>query len=371
MKEITFFIGNGFTKAIAQTAPTGTEFFSKAFDLHDEFIQDERIQKVKEFIDDIYYQTAQNKYPNIEDVLSLIDYVIQNKDSLSRSYFFEDVVEIKNNLIYLISKVIKDTISKSEVTKTKPSRDFVEKIYALSKNNCHISIISTNYDIILDNSLLEKGRSCNYEIRLRSSIYLDPRHEKTVKVQGKPSWEYQRLTNGTINQGEIALLKIHGSLNWFYCPKCQEIDIAIPSNETKELLADQSRFICENIYCTSNYEPLIVTPTMLKVYDNPFLQKLWTESENKISNADQLVFIGYSLPEADYHIRSLLIKGLAKNNKNPKIVVIDKKMKNEEDATSIKKVEERYMTLFGTDRIAFRPIGLESFLQTWDEFFDF
>jgi hypothetical protein len=42
-KDIVFFIGAGFTKAIAETAPTGVEFLSKAFDPDGMFFSDEKI----------------------------------------------------------------------------------------------------------------------------------------------------------------------------------------------------------------------------------------------------------------------------------------------------------------------------------------
>jgi len=76
---------------------------------------------------------------------------------------------------------------------------------------------------------------------------------------------------GVINKGDIPLLKIHDSLNWFYSPKCNELDIAVGQKGVVRLAEDQNKYLCVNEYCTSNYESLLVTPTMLKVYDNLFL----------------------------------------------------------------------------------------------------
>jgi NAD-dependent SIR2 family protein deacetylase len=377
-KNIVFFIGAGFTKAIANTAPTGAQFLSKAFNPNKNFINDIRIQKVKEFIDEIYYPITvsnnldiQDIIPTIEDILSLIDYSIQNKETLYNKYLYEDIIEIRNNLIYLIGKVIKDTIEQDSEIKLYQSDELIEKIKKLIDSKNNTSIISTNYDIILDNSLIRICKSCNYGFRLRNNIHWDPNPDQsTKKVHGQISYNYfdkNKNYSGSLNKGQIDLLKIHGSLNWFYCPKCKEIDITIFRKGTIDLAANQSKYVCVSKSCTSNYEPLIVTPTMLKIYDNDFIQYLWKQSEQKIADSDQLVFIGYSLPEADYHLRSLITRGLVQNQNKPNLLIIDKKPENSEEERWSKTVEKRYKLLFGNDHIDFKPIDLSGLLKDWND----
>jgi hypothetical protein len=288
-QRIIFFVGAGFTKAVVDTAPTGNEFLIKAFDPEGPFIQDKRVKRVKNFIESVYYP-LRGVYPNIEDILSLIDYVIQKKEALSKDYLLEDVITVRNDLIYLIGDVIKGSIEKTSQTKKELSRVFIEKISDLLKNGANISIISTNYDVIIDNALLEIKQSCNYGIRLRYNIYWDTNRTKTNSRPKKSKNCSFSGFGGEINKGDVPLLKIHGSLNWFYCPKCDELDITSGIKGATALVGDRSKFLCVNPYCTSNYEPLIVTPTMLKVYENTFLQKLWILSENAISKANHLVF---------------------------------------------------------------------------------
>ena len=376
-KEIVFFIGAGFTKAVVNTAPKGAEFFDYAFDRERNFIDDKRVQRVKNFIEDNYYKVGKQNYPKIEDVSSLVDYVIQRKESLSKKYLFEDVLKIKKDIIFLISDVIKKTIEESANQDIlKPSRRFIKQIYDLYNKNNKVSIISTNYDIIIDNALLEVLKSSNYGIRLRSNIFWNPDEKlEYVKANGHESWTFRSGTNrynGHLNKGSIPFLKLHGSLNWFYCPKCDELDITIGRKGATELTGDHDKFICVNRYCTSNYQPLLVTPTMLKVYNNSFLQKLWLESERIISKSNKMIFIGYSLDPADYHIRSLLTKALINNNNRPKILVIEKEPdnSNQEDKSRIKEVEKRYKSLFSEDNVDFRPIGLYNFVNKWYEFFN-
>ena len=366
-ENVVFFIGAGFTKAVVKTAPTGAQFLTKAFDPSGPFIKDKKVTDLKTFIEKIYYQLNDKVYPNIEDVLSLIDYSIQRKESLSRDYLLEDLIKVRNDFIYLIGKVIKECIEKSDdKDKTlKPSRDFIENISKLLSNGSYskVSIISTNYDLIIDNALLEKKKSCNYAIRLRDSIFWDQNEKReNVRVNSAHgNWRFQN-NEGGINEGDILLVKIHGSLNWFYCPKCDEIDITVGRKGATQLARDHQKFICINRFCTSNYEPLIVTPTMLKVYDNSFLKELWGKSGKMISETDKLIFIGYFLHPADYHIRSLITKSLVKNGKNPDVLVIDQKPEDKE-------VKKRYQALFGKNKVNFQPIELEGLLNDWNKFF--
>jgi len=150
------------------------------------------------------------------------------------------------------------------------------------------------------------------------------------------------------------------------------LDITIGEKGATSLLAeDQNRFLCVNPYCTSTYEPLLVTPTMLKIYDNSFLQKLWELSEKIISESDIMVFIGYSLPEADYHIRCLLTKAMNKSKRRSRrIIVIDKAIDKNSSSDDEKKcsnpVKKRYIELFGEDKVDFKLIGLEGLLEKWD-----
>ncbi len=371
-QNIVFFIGSGFTKSVINAAPLGHEFFIKAFDSKSQIANHRQIKRIKTFIKKIYYPPREENYPNIEDVLSLIDYTIQKKDVLS-DYSFEDLIIIRSDLIYMMGKVIKETLEKTPEEKDavlEKNRElggrFVEKLQELIVFS-NISIISTNYDLIVDNALILKLKSCNYGIKLRYNIPIYQTNADS-RPNGSVEWNFYNV-GGNINNDGLPLLKIHGSLNWFYCPKCDELDITIGEKGIIDHVESESKILCVNPYCTSSYEPLLVTPTMLKVYDNSFLRKLWQLSEDKVSEAHKLVFIGYSLSDADYHIRSLLTKALVNNEKIEQIMVVVKKPDNDEERKLNQSVKNKYERLFGEHRVNFQDIGSDGFLNKWDVFF--
>jgi hypothetical protein len=50
-------------------------------------------------------------------------------------------------------------------------------------------------------------------------------------------------------------------------------------------------------------------PTYIKDLSNPQYKVIWQNAGIEIAEADKLVFIGYSLPSADYEMRQLLFHG--------------------------------------------------------------
>jgi SIR2-like domain len=363
--DLLFFIGAGFTKAVAGHAPVGNDFLVRAFQPEWSFAKNERILELKNFLEAAYHPLLEPPlFPRLEDVLSLLDYCIQNKLALSKDWDLDSVVRIRDTCSFLIGAMIQESIEQRK-KELKLSRDFVEWLNNSGKD---AAIVSTNYDIILDNALLSRARSCTYGIQLRRNIRIQ-------KLPcGKPedndtSWAYRdplggREEYGQINQGAFPLFKLHGSLNWVYCPRCQEIDITIGYKDASELLDDRAKVPCVNGYCTAFYEPALLGPTMLKEYTTRPFSELWQLCEQEIARTKKLVFVGYSLPEADYLIRAMLIRGLSRNPQRGRleVMVIDKERKTLEQERLGAELDNRYRSLFG-ERVRIEPIGFEGLLK--------
>ena len=106
---------------------------------------------------------------------------------------------------------------------------------------------------------------------------------------------------------------------------------------------------------------------MLKVYSTRALKELWWLCEQAIASADKLVFIGYSLPEADYLIRAMLVRGVARNprRENLEVLVIDKVRESPEQRKVGQELQGHYASLFG-EKVRTKPVGLEGLLGDFD-----
>ena len=54
------------------------------------------------------------------------------------------------------------------------------------------------------------------------------------------------------------------------------------------------------------YRPLIIPPVFRKKFDDPIFTKLWQRATSELSNAKKVVFLGYSMPDADLHTQFIV-----------------------------------------------------------------
>src|SRR5262249_22198855 len=155
------------------------------------------------------------------------------------------------------------------------------------------AVISLNYDIIVDNAFVELSDCLpDYGCDIDTKLY-----------QQRPHWG--------------SLLKIHGSLNWSYCPGCDRLDLGVAeSGRTYNMLEElyqsdrlDARYSCHGFpcpQCQTFVEPVLITPTQLKDYRNPHVRKVWTLAEQALRRAERAIIIGYSLPDDDLDVIYLI-----------------------------------------------------------------
>jgi hypothetical protein len=145
------------------------------------------------------------------------------------------------------------------------------------------SLITTNWDLLLD-----AARDTRF-----GSEPQDYGTTRNVVLEG-----------GTAPQGDERpkLLKLHGSLSWRYCQRCQRLVIDPLHHVAGER---QEGATC---LCKCRFSELIVTPGFVREYRNVHLLTIWREALLTLASAAQWVFVGYSLPADDVGVRTLLLK---------------------------------------------------------------
>ena len=138
------------------------------------------------------------------------------------------------------------------------------------------AIVSFNWDLILDHLVFDgQVATVNYGLT-------------------------QHLGNGPL------LLKPHGSLNWY---KGTEIDV-ISQSKRIEIFHHKDEQKCVHAFkhprdikskSGKKYPPLIIPPTYLKDFRPSIFRQLWKNCTDVLSTPKRVVFLGYSLPEADLH----------------------------------------------------------------------
>jgi hypothetical protein len=328
-----FFLGSGFSVDICPVLPNTDNMLEYFLNhLNHPFAEIES-SILERFLKD-FFAFSDNRFPRIEDALSFVDDCIQNNVVLQgkgRVYF----LSVRDALKQLFFLSIKETI---ELTRPKITGEKVLKfVDTLRQGDV---VLTTNYDLLLDNALYERKTSCKYGVRLRGSV------EPILDTNGGRLGRYDI---SCLNAGNVPLFKLHGSLNWLYCPRCDELDLVLK----RKIVAEKIKWRCVNSSCSSDYEPLIIMPSYYKDYGNRVFKEIWQLAEDALANAKEWIFIGYSLPDSDVRMRSILLAALARSS-SIKISICDPDKKNE--------VQERYLRFLGSRGQQFFKCSFSDFL---------
>jgi hypothetical protein len=174
--------------------------------------------------------------------------------------------------------------------------DFGKLIGSLNAKSRRATIITFNYDVVIEFALQNVGVAVRY----------------CTGDSTQPE-----------NSGATKLLKLHGSLNWARCnnPKCRAIvpwhvveylnrwPFEIPKNGSWKIqigskLPSASMTHCDKL-AVNDTEPVIVPPIWSKAEHHRGLANIWQEAAKELHDAESIFVLGYSLPESDSFFRYL------------------------------------------------------------------
>lgn len=346
--KIAIFLGAG--ASAAEHCPIQNQLFVEYFkSLTKEDYEHEMNKELYKFfklmfnIDIINDDIEKISFPTFEEVLGLIDLAEQRRES-----FKNFRIEIFNNksdsirilrqyLILLMAKSLHDC-DKNNNYYHKTLIDNLLKEDILKDT----TFISANYDIHIDNSIARLYKQNN-------PIMLDYGVNFT-NFEFRNSWKKPKNPS-------IKLYKIHGSLNWLYCPVCNSLTITPYEGGVMRLLDNIDEAKC--LSCGEITIPIIIPPTYFKNMTNVFVSTVWNEVEKTLRKSDLLIFCGYSFSDADIHIKYMIKRIQTSRTKPPlKFMVFNSyKGKREE---SKKKEEERYKRFLG-EEVIFTDNSFEEF----------
>jgi NAD-dependent SIR2 family protein deacetylase len=223
-------------------------------------------------------QTAQT--PNIESFFQSI-----SDRSVAGRTFYDPITgnkisneRMQSSLIWYMCSYIRHSIA----AQNKPPQHYADFAQYICKRKRHSVIISFNYDLVFENELIKAGVGVNY--RLDEGVhYVLAGQSKKFYTEGIP------------------FLKLHGSMNWWKCDKCDNFWVL----GKRQIGHQYPKYKCWG-NCNGNKIPVIIPPVKDKT---PYLgpdNQLWKQADRMLSKADRIVIIGYSLPEIDTASQELL-----------------------------------------------------------------
>ncbi len=219
-------------------------------------------------------------------------------------------------------------------------KDMVSHLMKSKLDLNRIALVSLNYDLLLDTALLDVAG--NGYVKINYQFPFTPYVDKEIK---------DKIGDSRANR-YFNLFKLHGSLNWLYCPYCEGM---MYTGRTKG--GGNSGDTSEECDCGTMPSPLIIPPTYFKNLHNTYIQMVWHSLQQFCLDQQcktlKIIFCGYSFPEADIDLRYLL-KRIEMNYENPIIIKTFNKECNAQEM-------ERYRRFFRTRRVSYNLGSFEDF----------
>lgn len=386
-EKTVYILGAGFS--VEAGAPTQAAILERAFDSIPP--NNRYLKTLENFI------TTQLNIPKselnkvqLEDIFTPLDRCrIENAQ-------FRDVTPSKiSNIRQAAFRVVSETLYRAterQDQKQKYIDRFAELLCLISqkrmteKSPDRACVISTNWDTLLDDAIYKKLQKINSEIHYSKRL---------IELKFQPSKGFIKETmcvvdycchissldknDESVKPGleiigrggfTVKILKLHGSLNWLQCPRCFRLYTAFDRRKTgKKAPVRPFQKIQKCRHCDNNFsressaekshslEPNLIMPTYIKDLSNPQYRIIWQNAGIEISEASKLVFIGYSLPQADFEIRSLLSR---MTRENAEIEVVDFIADDDPRKESI---EANWKTFFGKRNIKFYFDGASEYIH--------
>ena len=188
--------------------------------------------------------------------------------------------------------------------RTPLARKLEEFLQELVKDSRSLTIVSFNYDTLVEDCLDHAGLVYSYGNR-RVLRFVAKKKEQTLDKY--------------VPDAEV--LKLHGSANWGVCRDCTEApvraDLINALDGVYGVGRNKSCAFCDKKYLQSS----IVPPVETKGAGLQSFVAFWQRARRAAGRAREVLVIGYSLPQADTQAMAL-IKAIDRPLKRPRIRIV-------------------------------------------------
>ncbi|MBA7666992.1 hypothetical protein ES703_75077 [subsurface metagenome] len=348
-KNTVFILGAGFSKCA--DLPIQSEFSSlltsREFDTE---IDKVITGAIKEFLEDVFGWKDTREIPSLEDIFTFIDLSAGSGHHLGIKYTPKLLRALRRMLIYRTFQIIDHRF--------KYSNDIKKLLEYYDKDDC--SFIVMNWDIVLEKHLriIDCEKKINYIT---------------------PSYDWNNYKRGDSSAG-VKVCKMHGSSNWVYCENCKTLfyllDEKLSLHKKVGLVKSDFRLFDEKFtdkhfdkalgirpnekkckICNNSVASHIATFSYRKSFRTAAYPAIWSEAENILANSSKWIFIGYSLPEADFELKHLI--------KNAELRFKHKKMKRDIDVVILEdnSIKKKFEKFFGKENVNINQGGLSDYVS--------
>lgn len=318
MTRTVLILGAGNTRALGCNKP-----MAKKPPLDADFFEISRLGKVhvlsdvSDVLDDLVGEYSTNLKQSLERAATYL--YLKAIDSPAGSPYHKGFV----SFLRLLQIVLANTTNPLKVGKNSLLYRFLLSELKNAKKPENLSIITFNYDLMVERALDEIASNNGNEIFQFPTCYRLKDITSVTPINGQP----QFVNIGQPHQG-VDILKLHGSMNWLSVHTSDEPKPRTLFAPNREVHVADSPMITWNLNWKRNkrkmyMKPIIVPPVsgkrgmMHRCFEKP-----WKLAGERLRRADRIVVAGYSCPPLDIEARMLLSESFRKND-SKKLYVID------------------------------------------------
>ncbi len=290
-------------------------------------------------------------YPELEDIFTTLDLSANTGHHLGRKYAPKDLRRLRRILLSRIIRMLDTSYLAGKKKSLGERAQLLDFLSRLSEKKHEF--VSLNWDLVLEGCLEEINAAFEpfYSPEIRPSEIKD-----------------NMIVPSRRNIRRLHISKMHGSINWLYCDCCRR-SFSVPvgrvsrlasqvlqSEEEKELYGQKSRVRLKCPACDVDLGVRLATFSYQKALRAPMFESSWLQAEKSLRKSRRWVFIGYSLPAADFEFKYLLKRVELARKISPEILVVTKAdSNNPDDSTAVRS----YKRFFGEERPTFFYSGLD------------
>jgi len=263
----------------------------------DSEIDEEISGQLRKFWRYAFQYDGQGPLPSLEDHFTVLDLAANTGRNIGPDYPPRKLRAIRRLSIHRVFQILDQKYRHSQA---------IEQLLNSLQQASELTVVSTNWDIVVENHMRRMSAPYWYGLQV------------------------ENLEGVEIPSGGMTLLMLHGSANWIYCDSCRRLYVGQSHNGKAALQAgiyintDDFRQLCPEkedvihlvsitprqakkcIHCGNRLGARIATFSYRKEVSIPQFQTVWQEAYSALRDSDNWLFIGYSLPEADFEFRHLL-----------------------------------------------------------------
>lgn len=286
------------------------------------------VRFVEGFVDKTFAEgrsAAPRDWPDLEDLFTLVD-LSANTGHHLREYSASDLRLVRRAMIVRMIRMLSQAYYRRQ---QKPDKNWQLLEELLSEfDTDRTAVLSMNWDTVIEAGLARTQNIHDVEYGCEA-IRGD--------FDGKGDFRRRpRKGNHTVH-----LTKPHGSVNWLYCDSCRKVYWVPPSSVTKvadTLFRRQDWDAVKRItrltqshsirhpacpHCrVKSLGTRFATFSYRKALDFPMHSASWRTAEAHLRDAVNWIFLGYSMPSADFEFKYLLKRVQLAEPIRPRITVI-------------------------------------------------